>query len=356
MINKKILKISQNLKENEALLISSDITRQYLTGFKSSAGELLITNKKAVLLIDSRYFEKASATIKDIEVLLLKNKFKQVEEFLTEANITELYCETTQISLNEYQKLKNKFAFITLLDDDKFDLILNEMRAVKSAEELDFIRYAQKLTDDTFLHILNFIKEGKAEKETALEMEYFIRDKGSDGIAFDFIVVSGKNSSLPHGVPTDKVFEIGDFITMDFGARYNGYCADMTRTVVVGGLTNEQIKVYNTVLSAQNAALLSIKSGAPCKDIDKIARDIISNAGYGEYFGHALGHSIGLFVHETPSCSPKSNDILKTGNLMTVEPGIYIPQKFGVRIEDLVVVTDDGYENLTKSPKDIIIL
>ena len=245
---------------------------------------------------------------------------------------------------------------MTVSSDSKIDKLLDEERAIKSKEEIEFIKYSQYLTDKTFSHILNFIIVGKTERETALEMEFFMRNAGSDGIAFDFIVVSGKNSSLPHGVPTDKPFEIGDFITMDFGARYEGYCSDMTRTVAVGGLDNEQINVYNTVLSAQEKALSVIKNGVLCSEVDKAARDVIDNAGYKEYFGHALGHSLGLDIHEAPACSPKSKATLKSGMLMTVEPGIYIPSKFGVRIEDMVVVTDNGYENLTKSPKDIIIL
>lgn len=308
------------------------------------------------MFVDSRYFEKASATVSGLEVVLLKDKYEQLKEFFLKEKTEYLYCETSKIPLSEFTELGKNLSCVTVLSDSKIDKLLDEERAIKSKEEIEFIKYSQYLTDKTFSHILNYIKQGKTEIETALEMEFFMRNVGSDGIAFDFIVVSGKNSSLPHGVPTDKPFEIGDFITMDFGARYEGYCSDMTRTVAVGGLDNEQINVYNTVLSAQEKALSVIKNGVLCSEVDKAARDVIDNAGYKEYFGHALGHSLGLDIHEAPACSPKSKDTLKSGMLMTVEPGIYIPQKFGVRIEDMVVVTDNGYENLTKSPKNIIIL
>ena len=189
-----------------------------------------------------------------------------------------------------------------------------------------------------------------------LDMEFFARSKGSEGVAFDFIVVSGKNSSLPHGVPTDKKIEEGDFITMDFGCVINGYRSDMTRTVAVGNVSDEQRLVYDTVLKAQSASLTAIKSGIPCNEIDKIARDIIAKAGFGKCFGHGLGHSVGLEIHESPACNTRDTTPLETGMIMTVEPGIYLEDKFGVRIEDMVVVTENGCLNLTNSSKELIIL
>lgn len=189
-----------------------------------------------------------------------------------------------------------------------------------------------------------------------LDMEFFMRAHGSEGVSFDFIVVSGKNSSLPHGVPTDKKIEKGDFVTMDFGAVVNGYHSDMTRTVAVCNVSDEQLNVYNTVLKAQEAAILKIKSGMICSDIDKVARDIINTAGYEGCFGHSLGHSVGVEIHELPVLSPSCDKPLTAGNIVTVEPGIYIENKFGVRIEDMVCVTDDGCENLTHSPKNLIII
>lgn len=183
-----------------------------------------------------------------------------------------------------------------------------------------------------------------------------MRGLGAEGVSFDFIVVSGKNSSLPHGVPTDKKIEKGDFITMDFGGIVGGYCSDMTRTVAVGGITDEQKMVYDTTLKAQLAAIDAIKAGAICGDIDKIARDIIYDAGYKGCFGHALGHSVGIDVHESPNLSPNNQSILQIGNVVTVEPGIYLENKFGVRIEDMVYVTENGCINLTNSKKELLIL
>ena len=215
---------------------------------------------------------------------------------------------------------------------------------------------AQEITDATFSYIINNIKAGRTEREVMLDMEFFMRKQACDGVAFDFVVVSGKNSSLPHGVPTDKVIENGDFVTMDFGATVGGYRSDMTRTVAVGFVTDEQRKVYDTVLKAQLAALPAIHAGVVCKDIDKIARDIIYSAGYEGAFGHGLGHSVGIEIHENPAFNTRCETILKSGTVMTVEPGIYLENKFGVRIEDMVYVTDDGCINLTKSDKNLIIL
>jgi len=233
---------------------------------------------------------------------------------------------------------------------------VNQLRRVKTEDEILNIKYAQSITDKAFSHILEYIKPGKTEKEIALELEFFMRANKSEGVAFETIVVSGKNSSLPHGVPTDKPLEYGDFITMDFGAAFGGYCSDMTRTVALGGVDEKQELVYNTVLKAQNAVLENIGNGKKCRDMDKIARDLINSAGFEGCFGHGLGHSLGLEIHENPACNTRDDTILIPGMLMTVEPGIYIENTFGVRIEDLVVIRENGYENLTTSPKELIIL
>ena len=212
------------------------------------------------------------------------------------------------------------------------------------------------MTDETFSYILPLIQPGKSERELMLEMEFYLRRLGSEGVSFDLIVVSGKNSSLPHGVPTDKKIEVGDFITMDFGAVYNGYRSDMTRTVAVGAVSEEQKHVYNTVLEAQRLALKAIRPGVPCNEIDRIAREHIYNAGFEGCFGHGLGHSVGIEIHEFPAFSPRCETILQPGMVITVEPGIYLEGKFGVRIEDMIYVTEDGCLNLTKSDKSLITL
>lgn len=356
MIKERFTKIADMLCDNEGFLITSDVARQYITGFKSSAGHLLITKNQGILFIDSRYFEKASAVIKHLKVMLLKSLDEQIKEAAEGLGIEHLYVETSEISVLEYKCFSKMLSPITVSTDGKIDKALKEQRQIKDSGEIECIRAAQKITDRAFSHILDFIKVGKTEREIALELEMFMRKNGSEGVAFDTIAVSGKNSSLPHGVPTDKPIAEGDFITMDFGAKIGGYCADMTRTVAVGFVSEKQEEVYETVLEAQKKAFFLIKNGAECAAVDAAARNLIRDRGYGEYFGHALGHSLGLLVHESPACSSRSKATLKSGMFMTVEPGIYIPENFGVRIEDFCLVTDNGYENFTESEKELIIL
>ena len=328
----------------------------YLTGFESSAGTVIITPERAVLLIDFRYFEKAKATVKHLEVILAVKTAEQMKEIFAKEEISLIYVETDRINLESYKGLCKALLNITVSKKAKLSNEILKLRSVKSLQEIESIKQAQSLTDKAFEHILDFIKSGKTEKEIMLEMEFFIRKSGSQGVSFDFIVVSGKKSSLPHGVPAEKKVENGDFITMDFGAVVSGYRSDMTRTVALGYADDEMREVYNTVLLAQTEALKAIKPNVKCKDIDKIARDIIANKGYGECFGHGLGHSVGLEIHESPSFNTRDNTLLKEGMVLTVEPGIYIEDKFGVRIEDMVYITDNSYDNLTASPKELIIL
>ncbi len=349
----RIEKLKNALGSGEALLIKSAENRRYLTGFSSSAGAVLITRNSACLLIDFRYFEMAKKAVNSCETRLCRSIFEEIKAV---EGIKNLYVETAETSLCAAADLKEKLEGIEISADNKFQKMLEEMRAVKSSEELASIRAAQKLTDEGFSYILARIEKGRTEREIALDLEFFMRRQGSEGVAFDFIVVSGKNSSLPHGVPTEKPIENGDFITMDFGAVIDGYRSDMTRTVALGEVTEEQKKVYNTVLAAQEAALDAIRPGAICKDIDKIARDIIDGAGYEGCFGHGLGHSVGLEIHESPAFNTVCKTSLREGMVITVEPGIYLENRFGVRIEDMIAVTPCGCENLTASRKDLIIL
>lgn len=356
MKNNRIEQLCSALNDDEGFLITSDIGRRYVTNFKSSAGTVLLTNKGGFLFIDFRYFEKAAATVTNVEVILAKKTLEQIKEKLQYLGIKKLFCETSAVSIEEHKVFCEKLSPTEISLDSKMDKSLLALRKIKDKSEIELIKSAQAITDKAFSHILNFIKEGKTEREIALELEFFMRREGSEGVAFDTIAVSGKNSSLPHGVPTDKAVEKGDFITLDFGAKVDGYCSDMTRTVAVGQTTDEQQEVYRTVLAAQLKGLETIKAGLKGVEVDAAARKIIADKGYGEYFGHALGHSLGLEVHEAPACSPSCDEVLEVGTLMTVEPGIYIPQKFGVRIEDLVLITENGIENLTYSPKELIIL
>ena len=356
MYTSRIEKIMGTLQKNEAALVSSASGRRYLTGFPSSAGVVLITADKAYFIIDFRYIEKAQKTVTSCEVILQNKLNEQIKELLQKHSADKLYVETERLDIASLLKYRKELAPVTVSDDNVLDKLMTDMRAIKTEQEVQLISAAQKLTDNTFDYIINFIKAGLTEKQVALEMEFFMRKLGSEGVSFDFIVVSGANSSLPHGVPTDKPIQNGDFVTMDFGAVINGYRSDMTRTVAVGSVTDEQRLVYNTVLKAQTAALDAIREGISGKQADAVARDIITEAGFGEYFGHSLGHSVGLEIHEEPRCSPTSEDVMKAGTIMTVEPGIYLPDKFGVRIEDMVYITADGCRNLTNSPKELIIL
>ncbi len=355
-MKERIEKVREILADDTAAIISSDVNRRYLTGFVSSAGSVVITPKRAVMLIDFRYFEKASNTVQNMEVRLCKSLYSDIKEIFSEDGIKNIIPETHSITVNSLETLKKAFIEFNILTDNSLSEKLNLLRQIKGKKELECIKKAQYITDCAFEHILNFVRKDVTERDIALEIEFFMRKQGSEGVAFDTIAVSGKNSSLPHGVPTDKPLENGDFLTMDFGAVFEGYCADMTRTVALGFVTDEQRSIYDTILKAQTEVLYAIAPKKKCKDIDAIARNIITNAGFGENFGHGLGHSVGLEIHENPACNTRDETILKEGMLMTVEPGIYLPQKFGVRIEDLVVITADGCDNLTKSPKNLIIL
>ena len=348
--------ICERLSPCEALLVTSEANRFYLTGFESSAGSVLLTKERAVFLIDFRYFEKAQKTVISCEVVLCEDRTAQVKALCRDQGVTTLYLETETVSIREYQQWQDALDFLTVSSDGAMDRQLRDLRSVKSPDELDHIREAQRLTDETFDYILPRIQPGRTERDVMLDMEFYMRKLGSEGVSFDFIVVSGKNSSLPHGVPTDKAIERGDFLTMDFGAVVDGYHSDMTRTVAIGEVTDEQRRIYEIVRQAQEMAITAVKPGAVCRDIDKIARDHIYAAGYEGCFGHGLGHSVGVEIHEWPNFNSRCDTILKPGVVMTVEPGIYLPDRYGVRIEDMVFVTEIGCEDITKSPKELIVV
>ncbi len=356
MIKERILKIQQKLCDDEAFIVFYGPNRFYLTGFNSSAGAVLITPKSASFIIDFRYFEKAKKVVKSCNVILSDKIWQQITEILKADKIEKLYVENRTLSLSEFFALKKNLSEFKISEDTALDDYIYLLRSVKSEGELSLMRKAQALTDEAFEYILDYIRPGKTEKAIALELEFYMRRHGSEGVAFDSIVVSGENSSLPHGTPGDREVRRGDFITMDFGAVVGGYCADMTRTVAVGEISDRQKLVYDTVLNAQLEAMKHIKTGAVCREIDAVARDLIDNCGFEGCFGHSLGHSLGIQVHEAPGFNLRDNTVLVSGMVLSVEPGIYLENEFGVRIEDVVCVTNGGFENLTKSPKDLIIL
>ncbi len=355
MTEKRIKSLQNRLQKGQAALVISEANRFYLTDFNSSDGFLLITGDSADFYIDSRYYEIAKSTVTTCDVSLSQRPFEELAELLKKYAVTTLFVETEQMSISAFKKYCS-IGGIVLPDDSFLSGFLAQMRSVKSDRELKYITEAQRLTDQTFSYILEHISVGKTEREIALDMEFFMRRMGSEGVSFDFIVVSGKNSSLPHGVPTDKPIERGDFITMDFGAVVKGYRSDMTRTVAVGYVSDEQREVYQTVLATQNAAFDKIGVGVSCNEVDRAARSFIDDCGYKGCFGHGLGHSVGIEIHESPTFSPRCDTLLKEGMVLTVEPGIYLENRFGVRIEDMICVTDGGFVNLTDSRKDLIVL
>ncbi len=346
--------IQNILQENEAFLVSNAPNRLYFTGFHSSAGLVLITKNNIDFLIDFRYFEKAKKMVDHCNVILLNKLSSQLPEIIERYSIKTVYIETGYTTVNDFQLYKSLLPNCLVSTDKKMDEAVSKQRSIKSLDEIKNIKLAQKITDQTFAYILDKIHPGMTEKELMLGMEFYLRQQGSEGVSFDFVVVSGKNSSLPHGVPTDKPIEDGDFITMDFGAVINGYRSDMTRTVAMGKVNERQRLVYNTVLEAQLRALAAIKPGVVCKEIDGIARNYIDDNGFKGCFGHGLGHSVGIEIHESPAFNTTDTTVLEPGMIITVEPGIYIPGEFGVRIEDMVLITEDGFENLTASPKKLI--
>ena len=346
--------LKSSLGKNEAFLITSEENMRYVTGFAHSEGRVLITGTEAVFFVDSRYIEAVSKSVEACEVVLMTSFHKQLGELVEKLDIKRIFTEAEGISVADFSALCKNVS--CEFKAEKTDELLTSLRRRKSEEEKQKILKAQAIAEKGFDHILGFIKEGVSEREIALELDFFMLKNGAECVSFDTIAVSGKNTSLPHGVPSEKKIERGDFITLDYGAVVDGYHSDMTRTIAVGEISTKQIEVYETVLTAQKKSLEMLRAGISGFDADKAARDIIVNAGYGEFFGHGTGHGVGLQIHESPRLSPKSTHILEVGDVVTVEPGIYIPDNFGVRIEDMAFITENGFENLTKTQKSLVIL
>lgn len=339
-----------------AALIISPENRKYFTGFDSSDGYLLVSPDRAVFITDGRYIEAAEKQITACEVKLLGKTYPQISGILNEMGCKHLLVESTRMTVSTYNALKGVLKKISISTDSTLDTIINSLRAIKTENEVEQIVKAQRIAEEAFEHILKFIKVGVTEKEVALELDFYMLSHGGEALSFETIVVSGANSSMPHGVPGDRKIQNGDFVTMDFGTVVGGYHSDMTRTIAVGFATDEMKSVYNTVLNAQNNCLKHLRAGISCKEGDGLARGVINNAGYGQYFTHSTGHGVGVEIHEFPNLSPNSDGNLYAGNVVTVEPGIYIAGKFGVRIEDMAYITPDGCRNLTNAPKELIIL
>lgn len=343
------------LNNLDAVIISDVYNMRYISGFSGGEGYVYVSRNNRVIITDSRYTEATAKEAKEgfeiIQSMFNRNAFDILKDLVKADNAEIIGFEDLVLTCNLYGKLVNYCGFRHLLPLGEK---LNDLRIIKSEDEIDRMRKAQSIADKAFSEILNYIRPGVSENMIASELEYIMRRNGAQGLSFNTIVASGVNSSLPHAVPTDKIISEGDFITMDFGCIYDGYCSDMTRTIVVGHANDKQLEIYNTVLNAQLEAMKFIKSGVIGCEIHKIAADVIEKAGYGEYFGHGLGHSLGLYIHENPRFSPSEKRQIMSGTIETVEPGIYIPGFGGVRIEDMIVVRDNGFENLTHSDKKII--
>ena len=341
----------------DGVLITSVINRQYFTSFKSSEGILVITRERAVLFLDFRYYEQAKESVKNVEVELLTQTAAQLRKLRDENKLKKIGIESGKMTVSEYIKYQAIFDSTEIAFDNKINILIENLRRYKDAEELDNIRRAQSITERAYYDIIKFIKPGRTEREIAARLEFVMKCSGSEENAFPVMVSCGKNTAYPHHSPTDYRVKAGDFIVMDFGAKYNGYCSDMTRTVALNKVTDEMKNIYNIVLKSQNMAISKIKPGISCHDIDSIAREYIAKKGFGESFGHSLGHAVGMEVHESPTFSPLSKiSHCRVGHVMTVEPGIYIPDKFGVRIEDMVYIGQRGTINLTTPTKELLLI
>ena len=339
-----------------AVLITSAFNRRYFLRFSSSAGTALVTREQSYFIIDGRYFEAAQATVKNCEVILQDKLHAQLLSLLQRHGAKTLGLEDDYASMSEFARLSEKLAGIEVQSGGGISEIIKKQKSVKDKDEIESIQKSQDITDKTFTHILDYIKPGRTEREIAFEIQRFAWQLGSQRPAFDSIVAAGANSSKPHAVPTGNKVRDGDFIVLDFGAVVEDYCSDMTRTVGVGSVSGKQREVYGIVLDAQLAALDAIKPGESCAQVDKAARDVIDKTGYKGLLAHSVGHSLGLQVHESPSFSEQSEDVLVPGVVMSVEPGIYIPGEFGVRIEDIIAVAESGHRNFTRSPKELIVI
>lgn len=351
----RIEALQQKLPEGSCALITSDINRRYFTGMKSSAGVAVISRDSAALIVDSRYHEKACATVKDCEVIKMTHMYEQIDELVNKTGASKLMVEAETMTIAQLDRLWEETDPDVEIDSSSaLSDIINGMRMIKSQYEIDMMIRAQRIAEYALQETLNFIKEGVTEKEIALTLNNYMLRNGADDLSFETIALCGATTSMPHGVPSEKPLKKGEFILMDFGAVFDGYHSDMTRTVVLGEPDEEMEKVYNIVLEAQTRAINAAKAGITGKRLDQVARDFIAANGYGDYFGHGLGHSVGMEIHESPCANTRDETILTENMIMTVEPGIYLPGRFGVRIEDFVVIKQNSCFNLTNAPKNLI--
>jgi len=351
----KLTKLRQALlkQDVDALLITNDYNRRYMTGFTGTAGVALVSQNDAVFITDFRYTEQAVAQIKDFRIVKHTGTiFEEVANQAALMGIKTLGFEKDALYYGMYELYNSavKADFVPLSG------LIEKIRLIKTSEEINIIKVACEIADNAFTHILNFIEPGKTELDVSNELEFFMRKQGATSSSFDIIVASGLRSALPHGVATNKIIEQGDFVTLDFGAYYNGYISDITRTIAVGEPSDKLVEMYNVVLDSQLLAIQQVGPGMTGIEADAVARNYLIEKGYGEAFGHSTGHGIGLEVHEGPALSFRSETVLEPNMVVTIEPGVYIPGIGGVRIEDDILITETGNELLSHSTKQLLIL
>lgn len=353
-----VKRIQEALRERklDGVLITDEKNQRFALGFPFTDGAVLISGKEAWLITDSRYVEAAAAAVAGwAEVLVHDAKRSLVEtvnQCVRKAGIKRLGLEEEKLSHAGYLRWQQELDCAVTPVQELFDTL----RAVKCDWEIEHMRHAQQISERALMETMHLIKPGISERELAAELVYRMMKFGGEGVSFDPIVVAGAKTSMPHGVPGDELVVDGGFVTIDFGCLKEGYCSDMTRTFAVGKPTEEMVNVYNTVLEAQLAGIAAAKAGVTGRDIDKAARDVIAAAGHAEHFGHGFGHSLGLDIHENPSARPANDKPMPAGAVISAEPGIYIPGRFGVRIEDVLVLREGGCENITGFPKELIVL
>ncbi|MGE5702212.1 MAG: M24 family metallopeptidase [Clostridia bacterium] len=355
-MNQRLLKLRESFSglQVEGFLTDSAANRRYLSGFTGSTGTVLVSEKDAKFITDFRYVDQAKEQCAGFEVVNnQRSMITAIAEQVKAMGIKRLGFEKKAVSYGTFQDWSAALEGVELVPTVG---IVEELRMFKDENEISTIRTAACIADDAFTHILPFIKPGAREIDIALEMEFYMRKQGATAAAFDIIVASGVRGALPHGVASMKIIEAGDMVTLDFGALYKGYCSDITRTVSVGEPNPKLKEIYDIVLKAQLNGVENIRAGMTGKEADALTRDIIAAAGYGDAYGHSAGHSFGLEVHESPSLSTVSESILEPGMMVTVEPGIYVSGLGGVRIEDDVLITENGCEIITKSTKELLIL
>lgn len=341
----------------DAMLLTCEANRFYACGFHSAGtdGVALVTRQNNYYFTDSRYTEAAERVIRDAAVEEVRagcGYITRINEVIRKENLKTIGFEDEYMTVADHGRYTEKLTAELVPATD----LLQTLRMVKDHTELESMIAAQRIAEKAFTEILNELRPGVTEKEIAARLQYLMLHYGAEDLSFDPIVVSGPNGSLPHGVPSEKLLRNGEFVTMDFGCIKNGYCSDMTRTVAIGSVTEEMRNVYDTVLSAQLAGIACAKAGVSGKMVDAAARDVITQAGYGPYFGHSFGHGVGVEIHESPNASPSNEKALPAGAVISAEPGIYLPGRMGVRIEDVIVILPDGCKDITLAPKELLIL